>query len=136
MTEALLPLWHLRARSARLATPLLKTADALFSQAALHSLDQPCVGECVLAEGEGRGMWIQGLEPPPWMLVRGPDAGGRGDDRTLGKLHRMKGSWLAACHMPATQLQRGVPPVLHLCRTCVRACELALVQAVPAADTW
>lgn len=46
VTEALLPLWHARARSARLATPLLKTADALFSQAGLHSLSHPCVGEC------------------------------------------------------------------------------------------
>ena len=44
VTEALLPVWHARARSARMATPLLKTADALFSQAGLHSLDHPCVG--------------------------------------------------------------------------------------------
>ena len=127
MTEALLPLWHLRARSARLATPLLKTADALFSQAALHSLDHPCVGECVLAEGEGRGMWIQGLEPPPWMLVRGPDEGGRGDDRILGATlftaaqdeGKLVGS-LSHASNAAAEGGAGCPASLQDVRACVR----------------
>lgn len=45
VVECLLPLWAAQGRGARLATPLLKCADALFSQGGLHLLQDPVVGE-------------------------------------------------------------------------------------------
>ena len=44
VVQCLLPIWQAKGRTVRLATPLLKTADALFSQGGLHSLQDPVLG--------------------------------------------------------------------------------------------